>query len=108
MEKKLYFAPETVVTDINVENIMQTVSGGDNVPIFISNGQVRELNLPIFYYYPLKLIKIFRKAFVCIQSNDVISYRGLQAARRANKHIAQGNALEKEHQHVSLWKSKRI
>ena len=32
MEKKLYFAPETVVTDINVENIMQTVSGGDNVP----------------------------------------------------------------------------
>ena len=32
MEKKLYFAPETVVTDINAENIMQTVSGGDNVP----------------------------------------------------------------------------
>ena len=33
MEKKLYFAPETVVTDINVENIMQQVSGGENVPI---------------------------------------------------------------------------
>ena len=33
MEKKLYFAPETVVTDINMENIMQTVSGGENVPV---------------------------------------------------------------------------
>ena len=33
MEKKLYFAPETVVTDINAENIMQTVSGGDNVHV---------------------------------------------------------------------------
>ena len=32
MEKKLYFAPETVVTDINIEIIMQKVSGGDNVP----------------------------------------------------------------------------
>ena len=33
MEKKLYFAPETVVTDINIEIIMQKVSGGDNVPV---------------------------------------------------------------------------
>lgn len=33
MEKKLYFAPETVVTDINMEEIMQQVSAGENVPI---------------------------------------------------------------------------
>ena len=33
MEKKLYFAPETVVTDINIEIIMQKVSAGDNVPV---------------------------------------------------------------------------
>jgi len=33
MEKKLYFAPETVVTDINIEDIMLQVSGGDNVPV---------------------------------------------------------------------------
>ena len=33
MEKKLYFAPETVVTDINIEIIMQKVSGVDNVPV---------------------------------------------------------------------------
>lgn len=33
MEKKLYFAPETVVTDINIEDIMLQVNGGDNVPV---------------------------------------------------------------------------
>ena len=49
----------------------------------------------INYCCPLKLFKIVRKAFVCIQSNNVLSYRGLQAARRANKPIAQGNALGK-------------
>ncbi|MBQ5982226.1 MAG: hypothetical protein IJL54_08680 [Prevotella sp.] len=32
MEKKLYFAPETVVTDINMEEIMQQVSAGE-IPV---------------------------------------------------------------------------
>ena len=37
MEKKLYFAPETVVTDINMENILQQVSGGE-IPVINDPG----------------------------------------------------------------------